>query len=554
MRRMAKSGALVVLAVGLGTAQPQLKDGVDLLGQRKFKDAAAFFKQTLTLYPREVSAWVYLAKAYIGTGQLDSAEIAGRKAQSLDDENVDAYVTLSEALIGQKKLADANVTLRAGLKERKDHPGLLLQLGYLQLASDSADAALVTFTRAREMSPNSAKAYEGMGDAYARQGVSPMAVSQFERSLELDSLQPDLLYKLAELHLKDRRYNEAAKVLIRVINLDPTNQEARYKLFHLYFRANQFVNASRTGKEYVAKNPSNTEAAKMYLEALYRSRQYKEVSSVADNVLKSEPSFGPAKRFKAHALFEIKEYQRSVILYASIAGDTLLEAEDFRRLGRAYQELSNDSAAVAAYERSLQIDSTQSAVLNEAGVLYMKLKRWEDAAHTFERRWTVDTTAVGAYINYAQCMLVLEKFDKAASALEQAIGRNPDYVPAYTNLGIAYLQMKDFPKAQASFYQVLKVVDTNVVRYKKDLAQAYRYIGLTLLLDKKWLEAVDFLKKSLEIEPNDVNTLLWTAQGLQNAQKLEESLKYYNAVLKLDPKNEQALKGKETVTKVLEGN
>lgn len=545
---------MMLLVAGVATAQPQVKDGVDLLEKRKYREAANFFRQTITLYPRDVASWVYLSKSYLGTDQLDSAEFAGRKALSLDDENIDAYAALSEALIRQNKLGDANQTLRQGLKERKDHPSLLQQLGYLQLASDSAGAALVTFTRAREISPNAAKPYEGMGDAYAREGVSPMAVQQYERSLEIDSAQPDLLSKLADLHLKDRRYNDAAKVLLKLIALDPANQADRFKLFRLYYRANQFVNASRVGKDYVAKNPNDLDAAKMYLEALYRSRQYKEVPSFADRIIKAEPTYADAKRFKAHAFFELKDYQKSVEQYAAIQSDSALQSEDFRRLGRAYQELEKDAEAAAAYERSLALDSTQSLVLNEAGVLYMRLKKWDDAARMFERRWQVDTTAVGAYINYAQCMLVTEQFDKAAAALEQAISRNPDYVPAYTNLGIAQLQMKSYDKARATFEAVIKVVDTAVVRYKKDLAQAHRYIGLTLLLDKKWLEAVDELKKSLELEPKDVNTLLWTAQGLQNAQKLEEALKYYNAVLKLDPKNEQAEKGKNTVTEVLKGN
>ncbi|MCU0453031.1 MAG: tetratricopeptide repeat protein [Bacteroidetes bacterium] len=549
MKRRLINGALMLLVAGTAAAQPQLRDGMDLLGQRKYREAANFFRQTITLYPRDVPSWVYLGKSYLGTNQFDSAEVAGRKALALDDENIDAYATLSEALIRQKKLADANLALRQGLKERKDHPDLLLQLGYLQLASDSADAALVTFTRAREISPNAAKPYEGMGDAYSRQGVSPMAVQQYERSLDVDSLQPELLSKLADLHLKDRRYNEAADVLRRLIALDPSNQKDRFKLFRLYFRANQFVNASRVGKEFVAKNPNDLDAARMYLEALYRSRQYKDVPAFADRILKAEPAYAEAKRFKAHAHFELKEYQQSVDQYVAIEGDTSLKADDFRRLGRAYQELDKDVEAVAAYERSLALDSTQSLVLNEAGVIYMTLKRWDDAARMFERRWQVDTTAVGAYINYAQCMLVTEQFDKAASALKQAIDRNPDYVPAYTNLGIAQLQMKTYDDARATFEKVIKVIDTAVVRYKRDLAQAHRYIGLTLLLDKKWQEAIDHLKQSLELEPKDENTLLWLAQGLQNANKPEEAIKYYKEVLKINKNNEQAKKGLE----VLEG-
>jgi tetratricopeptide (TPR) repeat protein len=161
----------------------------------------------------------------------------------------------------------------------------------------------------------------------------------------------------------------------------------------------------------------------------------------------------------------------------------------------------------------------------------------------FERRWMVDSSAVGAYINYAQCMIVLERFEQASAALVQAISRNPDYVPAYTNLGIAYLQMKDYAKARSTFEHAVKVVDTNVVKYRKDLAQAHRYIGLALMLDKKWPEAIESLKKSLEFDAKDENTLLWMGQALQNGGKWEEAVKYYKDVLKVNKNNELAQKG-----------
>jgi tetratricopeptide (TPR) repeat protein len=285
----------------------------------------------------------------------------------------------------------------------------------------------------------------------------------------------------------------------------------------------------------------------MFMESLFNSRQFKDVPAAADRVLKFDANHANALRFKARAFFELKQYPAAIDGFLAVEkADTLID-EDFRKLGRAYQETGKDSLAARAYERSLALDSNQTNVMNDAGTLYMKMKRWEDAARLFEKRYQLDSTAVGAYINYANCMLALEKFDNAAGALEQAIRRNPDYVPAYTRLGIAYLQMKDYPKARSTFELAVKVIDTSVTKYKSDLAQAYRYIGLAQLLDKQWNDAIASLRKSLDIEPKDESTLLWTAQGLQNAQKKDEAIKFYKEVLKVNKTNEQAKKGLEVL-------
>lgn len=131
MKRHLMIAVLAMLPAGALLAQPSLNDGIQMLKDRKFPEAVGFFRQTVTLYPREAQAWMYLSRSYFANGQLDSAEFAGRKAVTFDDEVPDNYVALSQALIGQKKLGDANVALRAGLKQKKDNPALLMQLGSL---------------------------------------------------------------------------------------------------------------------------------------------------------------------------------------------------------------------------------------------------------------------------------------------------------------------------------------------------------------------------------------------------------------------------------------
>ena len=75
---------------------------------------------------------------------------------------------------------------------------MLVVLGQSLIALDSADAALVASAEAKELDPQNATAYEVMGDAYLKQKVTPMAISSYEKSLEVDSLQHGCIVQISQ--------------------------------------------------------------------------------------------------------------------------------------------------------------------------------------------------------------------------------------------------------------------------------------------------------------------------------------------------------------------
>ena len=125
-----------------------------------------------------------------------------------------------------------------------------------------------------ELEPNNATAYIGMGEAYLKQGVGPMAEAQFEKALEIDSTQTALLYRLANIYIKERQYNDGARTYQRLLALQPNNDAARLELANLYKRAKQWAKCASTLKDYFVRVPNPPkDVTLMYLEALYQSRR-----------------------------------------------------------------------------------------------------------------------------------------------------------------------------------------------------------------------------------------------------------------------------------------
>jgi tetratricopeptide (TPR) repeat protein len=556
---------ILVTAASSLFSQPQLDKAKELVKQKKFTEAITVCQAYLQSSQKDENAWLLLAKAFQQIGMLDSAENAAKKVVQLDDEMLEGYTVLAQVQLEKKNVQDAYATAKAGLKmirkKQPKYPPLLVVLGQTLLATDSADAALVAASEAKELDSRNATAYEVIGDAYVKQKVAPMAISSYEKSLEVDSLQPRVLYKLANAYAKERQYTEAAKVYSKILALDPNNDASRLELAQLYYRVKKpwaWVRCAETLKDYFKKekNPPRDIQSK-YLEALLRSGQYKEAAQRGQAFLKIEPNSPLAYRAIANGFFNEKKFVQAIENFKKV--DTL-EFDDYRWLGASYKQLKKDSLAAMTWEEGLK-DSTQalnvrSYYMDQVASTWMYLRSYEQAAEFYQKRIQVDSTAVGAYINYAQCMMQLERFEKAVSALKTAIAKNPKFPPAYTNLGFCYFQMKEFDAGRREFERAIKIIDTAESRYKVELADSYRMIGLSIMVDKKateeeskrqWEGAIAVLKKSVTYKEDVAQTHLLLGQCYQNSNKKDDAIREYKRALKLDPKNKEAKKGLETL-------
>jgi tetratricopeptide (TPR) repeat protein len=538
-----------VLVPGL-RAQGQLDKAKELLKQDKAKEAIALVRQALEATPRNVDAWQLLAQAYWKISNLDSAKIAADRVVSLDEKNVNGYLLGSRISESQKDLKSAYSTLAAGLVERKGDGQLLIAQGGLLLRMDSTDRAIVVLTQAKEASPNSAVIYDGLGDAYNKQGVPAFAITQYEKSTELDSMNAEVFNKLGKLYYKERRYNDAAKAYARVVVLDPNNKDVLLELIRMYMatKPKQYDNAAKYLKIYVERFPKSDEAWGMYAEALFALRQYPEALDAAQKVLKIDPKNGKAQRTIATSQFVLKKYKESAESYKKLQTIDTLKVDDFIRMGDANAEMKQSQAAIASYEEALRLDPNQKELYNKAASLLMGEFKWADAAALFQRRFMTDSSsrALSAYLNYASCKIAMKEYDSARVVYHAFISKRPDYPPAWFGLARALLlQSTDSLQAARKAYEewIKLIPAAEEGKYKKELAEAYKNIGVAFLVDKQYEKAIPPLRKSLQFNDNDADTHLRLAQSHAFTSDKEEAIKEYQKALKLDPKNKDAKKG-----------
>jgi tetratricopeptide (TPR) repeat protein len=533
-------------------AQTQMDKAKDLLNQGKSKEALALLRDIVLAPQKNTEAWRLFGQAFFNLSMPDSAKIAAQKAISIDEKNVKAYILVATIEENQKDLKAALSTLNSGLVEKKNDGELLTAKGFMLLRADSVDRAIVELTKAKEANPNSASIYSGLGDAYNKQGVPLFAITQYEKSAELDSMNADVYNKLGKLYYKDRRYNDAAKAYARVVVLDPSNKTVLLDLSKMYMasRPKQYENAAKYLKLYIDRFPKSDEAWGMYSEALFSLKQFPEALDAAQRVLKIDPKSGKAWRYQAIAQFELKKFKESIESFKKFQQVDTMKVDDFFKLGDAYMELKQSSAAVEAYENVLKLDPNQKEVYNKAAGIYMGEQKWDKAAALFQRRFATDSSsrALSAYLNYASCKIALKEYDSARIAYRTFISKRADYPSAWFGLARALILMStdSLQVSRRAYEEWLKLIPpADEAKYKKELAEAYKNIGVAFLVDKKYQESLAPLTKSIKYKDDDDDT--YTRLGQSNAMlgNKDEAIQAFRKAFKLNPKNKEAKKGLE---------
>lgn len=169
--------------------------------------------------------------------------------------------------------------------------------------------------------------------------------------------------------------------------------------------------------------------------------------------------------------------------------------------------------------------------LSAMGSLYFLEQEWEKAFSTYEI--LIDLASSTKKLNEFECALrygvsaiKTNKVQEATKGFLYARKLKPEHFEVNYNLGyICYLQ-KDYEKAVPFLRQALLVDTENVL--------AQRYMGFSLHRSAHYREALAYLKKALDLQPDDKEVLFAMAECLFESGATDRALKIFSH-LRPDP-------------------
>lgn len=210
-------------------------------------------------------------------------------------------------------------------------------------------------------------------------------------------------------------------------------------------------------------------------------------------------------------------------------------------------------AAMRAFEKVVEltegaefeaVNDRREIALYNLGVIALDRDQYEDAIGYFKGALRIKRDASDTYYHLARAYEGLEEYDAGIEQLQIAVAFDPNYAQAHYLMWQIYTEMDN--EVDASYHariavelapdadppaEALAAYGTAAERMtRSEAAQAEGQID----------EALKQAEIAHNIEPDNLEAVLFHARALEGHGDLERALEVYNEALELDPENEEA--------------
>lgn len=597
MKRILAFTLTALMSVGaagqdhLGRAKVALSSGDTTTAVSALQDA-------LKAGQKPAEANLQLGTIALSRGKIDDAITYLQSAVRADDENVGAWKLLGDAHLAKKDVARALEQYRRGERLAKRDPDVLTAYGLALIQADSVDASIAKLTLAKEYDPSRSAIYIGLAEAYMKQNVAVLGISNYQKAIELNPKDVKTRFALAQLFEKQRQWNDAVREYDGVVALDSGHAQAYLAKGNILTLAKQYARALPPLVKYRELRPGSVEGSALYAKALFGANQWKEAAEAAKYSLQLDSSNVDVWRIYAHSLTELREYKNALTGFSALQRRNALESEDQAAYGNALYGLGLENEAMTALLNAMAADSTNCEPYFNLGSLYMRKRDYVSAAAMFEKRLACDPRSLSSYINAAACYLQIKNFSRARELLLTGVELKSDFLAGRLWLARYYTMVDSLELAKQQYDEVLAQIGANTDKYRREAGEAHYLTGAYYFARQQYVRAIDsyrrasalnyetaelhlswgqavlqtldpknspeenrktvddgirHFRRSLELEPSSAVTHLWLAQALvlaripgedeENKRLQEEACAEYRKVLRIDPNNDDAKKG-----------
>ncbi len=232
------------------------------------------------------------------------------------------------------------------------------------------DSALVAFELALEQNPRMVGARVGIGDIHHVRGNYQAAATQYETARQLEPRNFKANYKLGLMYHLMQRLSDAVPVYLTALTIRPTDFKANLNLATAYLQMDQPQLGLPYAEAAVRLNPQS-QSARVNLGAIYAAMgQY----VLAIDEYRAAMELGEVELRIAlnlvDAFVRVGRFEQAVnVLQTVVRTDS--SAMAYERLGYIHFKMGRFDASRETYEKALEIDPDNPAVLNGLGVNLM---------------------------------------------------------------------------------------------------------------------------------------------------------------------------------------
>lgn len=406
--------------------------------------------------------------------------------------------------------------------------------------------------------------YAVEADLLELSGNLGLAISRYQKALELDPKFDAARLSLAELYMRLAKINEALEQGLYIVNkdkktyrligfcyeslkmpdlalqayqsaldLDSSDVEIWWRMALIYRLNNQKDKAEEFFKKVAELVPLSSSFHYSIGESFLQMENYPEALNFFKKAVELDSSNFQAQVGLA-TVYEIqKEHDRALEIYQKLIP---LDAENLRlreKIISLNYMMSRYPQAIHAAEEAVQMFPKEISLKKSLGTLYYLQKESAKAESTFTELQKLAPEDPMIPLFLGKIALQNKKYQKAKVHLIQAIAFSDTLLDAWVSLARCYAEQDSLSKATETYQKALeKVYDTTEV---------YFFMGITYSRANQTDKAVEILNKALSHKPQDTRIMMALSSTYDRAGKFQQAVTTLEEVLKLDSSNVEAL-------------
>src|SRR5262245_58379609 len=402
-----------------------------LLAERQVDDALAQVKSAAQADPTSAQAQFLLGKLYAATSQLDEATKAFNEVLKLNPRAIVAQLELARTQHANGNAEASIESVRQALKGQPDNPDARLLLARGLIARRDLKLAELEMKALLAKYPKVGAVHSQMGILYSAKGDNVAAKRSFERSLALDGRSLEALASLVRLDLATKNASGARARVEAKLTQTPSDARLLLLAASTYAATGDPGRAERALQHAVEIDPANLRAHAM-LGWLYMSEQrFEQAKAKFDTLAKRRPHSNDATAAQTMVALILQGQNRlaeAQTQYEQVLAESPQAVVAANNLAWLYAEHGgNLDVALGLAQTAAQQDPDRPEVNDTLGWIYYKKDLHGQAIAAFQRSVEKDSTNPLYHYHLGLAYAKSGKLDKAKRSLEKSLALKPDF-------------------------------------------------------------------------------------------------------------------------------
>jgi tetratricopeptide (TPR) repeat protein len=327
------------------------------------------------------------ARARLRAGDYLGAERLCRRLVELDRGAADAWSLLGEALLAQRRAAEAADALRQAVAARPDQADGHYQLGVALGRLGQPEAAAASYREAARLDPRHAAALTDLGVTLAQQGRLHEAVEALGRAAAARPEFAPAHHNLGVALAQQGRLEEGAAALREALRRRPDYPEAHYNLGNTLGELGRRDEALACYRRAVELRPDYADALNNLGLALTEAGKPGEAVVLLRQALRLRPELAAARNNLGLALADLGRFDEAAACYEAVLAKDPGNVDAHTNLGSAYKEAGRLEEAVACYDQALRLKPDGASAHWNRALAWLQAGDYARGWAGYEWRW-----------------------------------------------------------------------------------------------------------------------------------------------------------------------